>query len=133
MEAGGDILRFSGTAILTKQPVLVGLTIAFVLGLLSTQFDFSAPSPGILSKLVALTLLTVICAVTAWLLCSWEQVEIDFASRQVTERRLFLKYEIAKNQWGFSHFTGVRVEQKNSKEYSNETTPGTGGYKGTIK
>jgi len=133
MAPGADIVRFASTAILLKHPVLVTLTIVFVLGLLSTQYVPGGTSSGGIGPWIGLALLLIICAAAAWLLCSSEEVELDLAARRVTQRHLFLKFETAKNQWDFSNFNGVCVEQVTSKEQSAATSPGSGGYQSATK
>lgn len=133
MEKNADIIRVSSTALLMKHPVLVVLTIAFILGLLATHYVPGGTSAGGIGPWIGLTLLVLVCAGGAWLLCSSEAVEIDPRRRVVTQRHLFLRIEIARNEWNFDAFTGVRVEQVTSTEQSAATSPGSGGYQGAIK
>lgn len=137
MEMTANAMRFASTAIVMKEPVLVGLAIVFVVGLLSTQYDpDGVPIAGIwgwLGLAAGLTILLGICAIAAWLLCSSIEVVIDPATRRVTQWYRFLKYETAKNEWAFADFTGVRVEQKTSKEESAATSPGSRGAQTSVK
>lgn len=133
MAPDADIIRFSSTAMVLKHPVLVTLTITFVMGLLSTQYVPGGTSPGGIGPWIGLALLLLVCAAAAWLLCSSEEVEFDPTARHVTQRHLFLNFETAKNQWDFSDFAGVCVEQVGRAKESAATSPGSGGYQATTK
>jgi hypothetical protein len=127
MDSSDEVIRFANTAIVLKQPLLVFITIAFIVALLATQYSpESTSSPAsIWVWLLRLTALAV-CALGVWMLCHSEEIVVDGTQRRVTQSHRFLNYEVTKNQFSFSDFSGVCVELKIDSEHRATTTPGGG-------
>ena len=128
MAARTNAMRFASTAMIMKQPVLVTLTIVFVLALLSTQFDPAGSSSGGIWGWLGLAVLLIICALIAWMLGSSQEVVIDGIARRVTQRYRFLYFQTANNEWDLADFTGVRVERATRSEKITTTSPGSGSF-----
>ena len=114
-----DSLRFASTAIILKEPLLVGLVGAFLVGTLWLS-GWMQPGVGVF--------VLVVLAISAWFLGSSEEIVIDPSTRIVTQRHRLLNYVTAENRFAFADFTGVRVERQVSKHTRPVSSPGSGGY-----
>ena len=128
MDSSDNVMRFANTAMVLKQPLLVFITIAFIVALLATQYSPEGTSSPAsiwvwLLRLVALA----VCALGVWMLCHSEEIVVDGTQRRVTQSHRFLQYEVTKNQFSFSDFSGVSVELKIDSQHRAATSPGTGG------
>lgn len=113
------------------------LTVVFVVALLGAQLgapdDVDASSSAGIWGWVGLTVLLIIGALFVWMLCAAEEIVIDPAARRVTQWHRFLKYEVTRNEWAFTDFTGVVVERKVSKENVAKSTSMSPGTKAVYK
>jgi hypothetical protein len=72
-------LRFAGTPMILRQPLLIGIGIAFLLALLATHYEPDAAPTGGYGWLVGAGLMIGCLALAAWFLCAWEEVRADSA------------------------------------------------------
>jgi hypothetical protein len=127
---GTKTLRFANTAIVLREPLLVGLTVAFVIGLLvlSGWIDWSAPE-SVFGWLWLLFMLLVLFGLPAALLSWSQEIVVDPATRRVTQRHRLLHHVVAETHQPFTGFTAVVVQPKLDKETRAVTSPGSGGAK----
>lgn len=125
MDSPDNVMRFANTAMVLKQPLLVAITVVFIVGLLATQYSpegsSSSPTP-VWAWLLRLVLLGIV-ALGVWMLCHSEEVIIDANRKQVTQSHRFLHYEVTKNLFMFSDFTGVSVVLKIDSEQRGTAMP----------
>lgn len=134
METNEQVLRFQRPAIVLKQPLLVALTLAFVLALLVARFgpwgggEMPAAEPEPSSAWVWLfwAVLLAIAAGGVWMLCHAEEVVVDARQRSVTQTHRFLHHEVKTNRLRFADFNGIAVVLKIDKEHQGSSSP-TGG------
>lgn len=127
---GTSTLRFANTAIVLREPLLVGLTVAFFIGLLALSgwIDWSAPV-GPSGWLWLLVLFVVLVGLPGALLCWSQEVVVDSATRRVTQRHRMLHRVVAETHQPFAAFTAVVVQPKVDSESRAVTSPGSGGAK----
>jgi len=136
METNEQILRFQRPAIVLKQPLLVALTIAFVLALLVARFgpwgggDMPAAesNPEPVSAWVWLFWAVVLAIVAGgvWMLCHAEEIVVDARQQRVTQTHRFLHHEVKTNQLPFANFNGIAVVLQIDKEHQGtSSTSGT--------
>lgn len=122
-------LRFAGTPMILRQPLLIGIGIAFLLALLATHYEPDAAPTGGYGWLVGAGLMIGCLALAAWFLCAWEEVLVDPGAREVTRIHWFLGRALVREQSPFSCFCGVQVRQHTITRHEAATSPGSGGYK----
>lgn len=117
-----NTMRFANPAIVHKAPVVIPVAVLMV-ALLITWIVLDWSWPFGFWEWLGVAAMIVICPLLVWMHCYSEEIVIDPAARRVTQRYSFLdSYETAKNEWGFSAFTAVRVERKVSKAYGEKKT-----------
>ena len=124
MDSPDNVMRFANTAIVLKQPLLVAITTVFIVGLLASQYNpggSSAPA-SVWAWLLRLALLAIV-ALGVWMLCHSEEVIVDANRQQVTQSHRLLHYEVTKNLFRFSDFSGVAVVLKIESEQTGSATP----------
>lgn len=136
MEARPQSIRFTHQAIVLRQPLLVFLSIAFVLALLVARFgpwgggDLPAPAeqsdaPSVWRWLFWGVVLAI-GALGVWMLCHGEEIVVDAVQQRVTQTHRFLHRDLKTNQWRFADFTGIAVALNYDKEHRGSAMP-TGG------
>jgi len=136
MNTSPQTLRFSSTAIVLKQPLLVALTAGFALvTLLLATVDtpnepvgLSMVGPWLFWSVLLLVLLG--CAV---LVCWSQAVEIDRPAGQVRQTHRLLHFTVASSSQALSDFTAVRVRRIVEKDSEATTTPGGGFAKTALR
>lgn len=136
METKPQSIRFTRQAIVLRQPLLVFLSIAFVLALLVARFgpwgggEPPAPvepsdAPSVWFWLFWGVVLAIV-ALGVWMLCHGEEIVFDAVQQRVTQTHRFLHRDLKTNQWRFADFTGIAVVLNYDKEHRGSAMP-TGG------
>lgn len=138
MESPDRVMCFDRPAIVLKQPLLVALTMGFIVALLLAAFwpdgsEAAAPEPlpwwaGVF-WLVVLALL----ALGGWMLCHAEEIVVDAARQRVTQVHRFLRREVNRNAWRFADFSAVVVTLQIDKEQQGESSPSGGATLATAR